>query len=237
MRYLSTLDKKFIKNLLNGKEDPVVVEVGSHYGEDTREFLDEFEQIKIFCFEPDPRNIQIIKKYLDTTRINFYECAVSDQDKEGVDFYMATKAPPKDVPKKYQWISREDYHNLNLNRSGASSLKSGHQALDEGLKTKVRTIKLDTWASDNDIDFVDFIWIDVQGAEKEVLKGATEVLKNTKYLYMEYGEMGYNDSMSLEQTIELLKSNGFDIQKVFRQGDKGDILAVNSKLIGEGDLQ
>ena len=58
MRYIRTLKKDFIKKLLNNKEDPVIIEIGAHYGEDTVEFLKEFDDVKMYCFEPDPRNIQ-----------------------------------------------------------------------------------------------------------------------------------------------------------------------------------
>jgi len=233
MRHIKTLEKGFIKNILNQKENPVVIEIGAHYGEDTKEFLEEFSDIEIYCFEPDPRNIKVIKKYIGTDKINFFECAVSDSDDEEVEFFMAKKTAPPKVPKKYGWIDEEDYYGLGLNRSGASSLKKGHPAVENAEVTKVKTVKLDSWAADHNIEEVDFIWIDVQGAEKNVINGARELIKRTKFLYMEYGELGYNDAMSLDETTNLLKESGFSVYKVFKQGGKGDVLLKNDVLVLE----
>jgi FkbM family methyltransferase len=229
MRYIKTLKKDYIKKLLGGKTNPIIIEIGSHFGEDTKEFLEEFEDVQMFCFEPDPRNIKIMKKYCDTERINFFEYAVSDKDEEEVDFFMSYKEilPSSPVAKKYQWIDREDYFNLNLNRSGASSLKSGHEAVQGAKIAKVKTIKLDTWALKNNVKEVDFMWMDVQGAEKNVILGAKNLLKNVKLIYMEYGETDYEGGMSLYQTIDLLKSLNFAKIKVFPEGRQGNILFVN----------
>ena len=61
------LSKKEIRDLLcppgELTDPPVVVEIGAHYGEDSYYFLETFEEIELYCFEPDPRNIEMIKKY------------------------------------------------------------------------------------------------------------------------------------------------------------------------------
>ena len=54
--------KKFqlIKKLV-GKDDPLIVEIGAHYGEDTLRLLETFPNANIHCFEPDDRNISIFE--------------------------------------------------------------------------------------------------------------------------------------------------------------------------------
>ena len=110
----SCISKKIIKKLLGGKETPVILEIGSHYGEDTKEFLNTFSKIKLYCFEPDPRNLQIIKKYLDTTKFVLYEKAISDKNETEVDFYMSYKELDDYTKplKKYNWISEKDFLGL-----------------------------------------------------------------------------------------------------------------------------
>ena len=46
------------------------------------------------------------------------------------------------------------------------------------------------------MDVIDFIWIDVQGAEKEVIEGAKNILPNVKYIQLEYGETSYEGGLS-----------------------------------------
>ena len=48
-----------------GKDNPIIIEIGSHYGEDSLRFIETFENAKVYCFEPDPRNIDIHKKHID----------------------------------------------------------------------------------------------------------------------------------------------------------------------------
>ena len=63
MKLMKHYGEKFqlIKELIN-KEDPLIVEVGAHYGEDTLRFLETFPNANIHCFEPDDRNINIFNK-------------------------------------------------------------------------------------------------------------------------------------------------------------------------------
>ena len=46
--------------------------------------------------------------------------------------------------------------------------------------------RLDSWAHAHDIDRVDFIWADIQGAEGDLVAGAHSTLARTRYLYTEY---------------------------------------------------
>src|SRR3989338_4721073 len=73
------LNQKEIKGLLQ-KEDPLVLELGAHKGFDTKRFLEEFTNIKIYCFEPDPRCISAFKNLIRDPRCELIERAVSNKD-------------------------------------------------------------------------------------------------------------------------------------------------------------
>lgn len=216
-----------IRSLLN-KEDPIVVEIGSHYGEDTLRFLESFKDIKIYCIEPDPRNIRIFKKYVKDDRAKLFEIALSHR-KGNEDFYQSYQDyEPEKVPDKYDWISKKEYIEDSLNNSGSSSLKKGYaHVLDK--RIKVQTDRYDAWSQVNGIKSVDFVWIDVQGAEKDVIIGMGESIKNIKYIWMEYGERCYEGAMNREETVFFMESLGFieDI-KFSSQEPQGDILFYNA---------
>jgi len=73
----------------------------------------------------------------------------------------------------------------------------------------VDTIKLDSLVNEMQVDHVDWIKIDVEGAEYEVLLGAMNILKtNNLKLIIEVQEM------NKEKVIELLKSIGFSCTKI-----------------------
>jgi FkbM family methyltransferase len=47
-------------------------------------------------------------------------------------------------------------------------------------EVEVKTTTLDAWAKSENPSIIDLLWIDVQGAEKEVLEGAAELLKDVR---------------------------------------------------------
>ena len=223
------LSKKEIRDLLcppgELTDPPVVVEIGAHYGEDSYYFLETFEEIELYCFEPDPRNIEMIKKYLDTTRFTLIEKAVSNVDDKQVKFYLSYKENFDHIKMlhKYRWIDESDYLDKNLNRSGASSLKPGLDTVSE--VCFVETITLDTWAKEANIEHIDFIWVDVQGAERSVIEGAEHMLQHTDYIFTEFGEDQYQDYLSREHTFHEFISRGFEVVPAHTSaGEKGNAL-------------
>ena len=73
------------------------------------------------------------------------------------------------------------------------------------------------FCQENKIDFVDFMKIDVQGAEYLVLEGAKNILKNkkVKYLQMEFifGDT-YKNQKSFSYYIKLFEDYGYKL-KIF----------------------
>ena len=193
-----------------GKDNPIIIEIGSHYGEDSLRFIETFEKANVYCFEPDPRNIDIHKKHINDDRIKLFEIALSNQTGEA-EFYQSydDKEIPDRVFDKYDWIDREEYIKKNLNNSGSSSLKKGYGNVLED-KIKVKTKRFDEWYDENlSEQLVDFCWIDVQGAEKDVFNGMGDKINKIKHIWVEYGEMNYEDAMDRNETIRYLESKGF----------------------------
>ncbi len=219
---------EFLRKIL-GKDNPVVVEIGAHYGEDSLRFLETFPHITLHCFEPDPRNIKVFKQYVDDDRVHLYEIALSNE-KGTAQFYQSYQehnAAP--TPPKYDWIDPATYEEEKLNNSGSSSLKKGYaHTLDETI-----TVPTDTylnWAIKNSIGDVDFVWIDVQGAEKDVLDGMGDAIRNIQLFWMEYGETSYDDAMTRQETVDYMAARGFAaVEKFSSQGTAGDLLFLRKK--------
>ena len=52
-----------------------------------------------------------------------------------------------------------------------------------------------------------------------------EKIKNINFLWIEFGEMNYEDALSRKQTIEYMKNKGFRVIEHFSsQGSSGDLL-------------
>jgi hypothetical protein len=58
----------------------------------------------------------------------------------------------------------------------------------------------------NNIQVIDFVWCDVQGAEEKVIRGGQETFKNkVKYFYTEYSnDEQYEGQPKLKQILKLL---------------------------------
>ena len=51
-----------IKEFIRSNNFGTIIEIGTHFGTDTLDFKNLLPNCKIICFEPDPRNIKVIKK-------------------------------------------------------------------------------------------------------------------------------------------------------------------------------
>ena len=76
-------------------------------------------------------------------------------------------------------------------------------------KILVRTERFDNWAKNHNIGLIDLVWIDVQGAEGDVIDGMGETIKSVNYFWIEYGEKTYEDALSREETIKIFRIKDF----------------------------
>ena len=229
MSIMKKYKKKFhiFKDLL-AKENPVIVEIGAHFGEDSMRFCEVFKDPTIYCIEPDPRCIKIFKKHVKNKNIKLYEVAFSDKNGE-MNFYQSYKPNEIKTPEKYNWISDDDYKKYKLGNSGSSSLKKGYKhILDETIKVQV--VRFDDWAEQNNIEKLDLAWIDVQGSEKNVLTGMGDSIHKIKYIWIEYGEKEYEGAMSRQETISYMTDKGYQVINFMSSfSDSGDLMFESVK--------
>ncbi len=216
----SKIDMELIKKCV-GREDPTILEIGCNDGTHTRWFLEIFEKPKIYCFEPDPRAIARFKKQVGNySNVSLFEMAVCDQD--GDCLFFQSSGHHKKVALTE---SMPDGWDLS------GSIRQPHNHLDAHKWVKfdqninVSTTTLDTWCKNNGVDHIDFIWMDVQGAEIDVFRGGVSTLSRVRYIYTEYSnEELYKGQYNLEQLVEYLKNFSIVIRY------PGDVLFRNKKL-------
>ena len=189
------IKKQTIKKLLQ-KNNPVVLEIGTSTGEDTLAFLREFTNIKLYCFEPDPRCLEIHKSKVNDSRCQLNTIAISDVDGEA-EFYQSSGSY-EGFTEYSEWLQ-------------SSSLKTPKNHLEAHSwckfenKVIVPTRRLDAWFEENPLDEIDLIWADVQGAEENLIKGGLKTLSHTKYFYTEYEDDElYEGQITLDQIKNLL---------------------------------
>lgn len=209
---------------LLGKFDPIIFDIGCNDGSHTVAFLKLFPLSRVFAFEPDPRAIETFKASIKGDRVRLFEIAISAED--GVAEFHASDGYP-DSP---EWINARP---KGWDLSGSIRKPKEHLNAFPWCEFKrtfpVQTRSLDSWSDENEIESVDFIWADVQGAERDLIEGGKKTLSRTRYLYTEYSNMElYEGQVGLDWIMEALP----DFEVVIRFSD--DVLLKNSKLAREG---
>jgi len=168
---------------------PIIIEVGAYRGDDTSEFVKHGNVISV---EPDPRNIPYLKQLQQNhENLTIFENAVSDKDDEMVEFHMS------------ELRENSDHANFSSSIMKPKLHLSQHPRILFNKKCQVKTITLDTLYKVNNLNIIDFIWADVQGAEHLLIKGGINALKNTRYFYTEYSN---EEIFENEQNLETIKN-------------------------------
>jgi FkbM family methyltransferase len=183
------------------KLDPkTFVEIGVHFGEDTRKFRRMCPTARIVGFEPDPRNIKIIQDTGIDHICEFYPIALSDKN-ETREFYMSSGDA--------SWSTDPQHHDNDWSSSSSLKRPTGHLNVHKWI-TFPRSFMVECRRLD-DIEglkesIIDFMWVDVQGAEDLVFTGAKETLSRTRYVYTEYATDLYEGQLNLTQLLDLFGS-------------------------------
>jgi FkbM family methyltransferase len=210
-----------IKDFIRHLNISTLVEVGCHNGSDTREFREMHPNARIVCFEPDPRNLTLLKDFAIDKIAEIYPYALSDTNGMS-NFYMSSgDAKGLDVPEilqQYDW-------SLSSSLKVPSGHIQAHPWITFPTKTSVTTIRLDDFEPLKNVT-IDFIWADVQGAEDLVFSGAVETLKRTRYIFTEYSirEL-YTGQLTKDGILKLLGPSWRVVHDF-----QGDILLENKML-------
>ena len=208
----SSITEELICQLVS-KPNPTILEIGCHDGSHTLWFLEVFDSPRIFCFEPDPRAASRFKhKIGNRPEVSLYEYAISNKNGKET-FYMSSGQESEIMPEGWDC-------------SGSIRKPKNHLKVHPWCKFDkniiVKTKTLDTWCIEKEIDRIDFIWMDVQGAEIDVIRGGKNALRNTRYLYTEYSNKElYEGQQPLKQLLKELT----EFEVVIRYPD--DILLRN----------
>ena len=95
---------------------------------------------------------------------------------------------------------------------------------------EVDSVTLDSFFENENLEKIDFIWMDVQGAEDLVFKGAKNLIDNDKiiYIYTEYSDKElYEGQIGLKQMLKTLPN--YEIVDLFNESGGTDVLLKNKK--------
>jgi FkbM family methyltransferase len=196
---------------LIGHDAPVILDIGANNGWHSSLFLKNFPQATLHAFEPDPRAARNFRQRIDDHRATLHEIALGKEDSEA-DFYMSDGEPPSD------WGEYpEGFHATGSIRKPKNACLDWpwlrfHRSI------RIKVMKLDSWNRLQNLERIDFIWADVQGAEGDLVDGGLETLSKTCLFYTEYSNREwYEGQVTLAQLaakpplFEIVAQSGRDV--------------------------
>jgi FkbM family methyltransferase len=191
-----------IKNLINFNDIKNIIDVGAAHGYETLNMARIFKNARVFGFEPTPEHYQHCIKLRDTvenelSRRMTYINAALDINDGLIPFYPLdlekSQGNNTGMASKYQLIDPTVFpHELNVQK-----------------KITVQSLRLDNWCKTNNV-IPDMIWMDAQGAELDILKGAENIIESVNVVLTEAAVIPYYQGQTLKHEIdEWLYQRGF----------------------------
>ena len=190
-----------------------VIHIGAHFGQEAKDYVDNGITEMVF-FEPLSENLEVLEYNLsyvaNDANIMIYPVALGNEEKE-VEMYVSNRdrmcssvLKPKVVLEQYPDITFDERETVEMMR------------LDD---------------TDLEFDNFNFLNIDVQGYELEVLKGGAKTLEGIDYIYTEINRAEvYENTPHVDELDSYLKPYGFIRVESDWTGDTwGDGLYIKEK--------
>jgi len=193
---------------------PIIVDCGAHIGTDTVEFATQ-PGTRIYAFEP-VKDIftQLVTNTKDYENVTCFNVALSSFD--GVaDMYISSGYSDGSSslfkPKRHLEYHPDVYFN-NIEQ--------------------VKCSKLDTWAKQNNVNHVDMLWLDMQGAEQMMLAESVMIIDTVSVIHTEVSLFETYEGMgSYKGFKNFLRARGFKvvIEAIPKGSYGGNVLFVKKK--------
>ena len=201
------------------KSNPNIIEAGAGNGEDIVDLARIFPNGKLYTFEPNIDQYHIVKNTLNQhhiSNVELYGNALGEETGLELDFHVSDRFGEP-------W--------------GSSSLMKPKEHLNGAPditfnKTiKVTTVNLDDFIKKKGIEVIDYLELDLQGYEPEIVKSSPLTISKTKYFLTEINtKETYENNMLYPEYKEMLLSMDFEIINESFEGMQGNVLLVNKKL-------
>lgn len=180
--------QNIIKTYFKNQNKIYLFDIGANIGDYSKTLREEFPQAEIYAFEPNPHTFEELCKNVYLSNINCYDMGVSS----------------KVIQKKiYTYANDKKSQHASLYSEVISDLHQANQILEMDFTATT----IDDFCSNNKIDIIDFIKIDTEGHELEVLQGSKRMIneERIKIIQFEFNEMNIISRVFLKDFYEILK--------------------------------
>lgn len=202
----SEAEREF-RRLFDPRRPLVIFDIGACEGEDTVRYSRIYPHARIYAFEPLPANQALVRANLarySVTRAELVPIALSDRAGEAV--FHVSSGRPGTLFAGEQW----NYGNKSSSLLAPAGEKPMHGWIEFKESISVPTGTLDEFCKTHALPRVDFIQMDVQGAERLVLGGATRMLPKIGAIWLEVSTLELYRGQALQDDIaRFMRSHGF----------------------------
>ena len=179
---------------------PIIFDVGAYIGEVARTYREIFSRAQLYCFEPFPDSFRELEKFSADPMVKLYPVAISDQVGKitlnvNTDLSCNSIFPrPRNKPAYYPAQAQNVAH------------------------IEVNTTTIDSFCHQENIERIDILKLDVEGAELKALKGAHHILSQ-QAVYLLYTEVmfipHYEGGCLFHEIVGLLDQYGYSLFNLF----------------------
>jgi FkbM family methyltransferase len=200
MDVLTAIDLK--KSLLISEDKPVIFDVGAYIGQTVSDYLASFPGARIYAFEPTPVSFAQLKNRFNVNeQVKCENLAISDTSGH-IPFHFNEFSPTNSL----------------LSSDEDADKYWGHELLKTVETVTVQSMPLDEICHRENINHIDILKLDVQGAELNVLHGAKNLL-DTKRISIIYLEViyvpTYNNQAVHFEIEQFLSDKGYALYGLF----------------------
>ncbi len=165
-------ENSWLKNHLEYKERPVVLDMGANVGSYSKRVLEINQEATILAFEPHPATFKELISNITSEKFQAFNVGVGDA--EG--FFNL-----------YDYDSNDGSQHASLYQDVITDLHRGVT-----VSHSVEVITLDTFLAEKNIDQIDLLKIDTEGNEYKVLQGVRALLHSNKVKAIHFEFNGMN---------------------------------------------
>ncbi|HET7468585.1 MAG TPA: FkbM family methyltransferase [Gemmatimonadales bacterium] len=171
------------------RADPTILDCGSHIGLSIAWFKHRFPRARITAFEPDPETFQLLQTNVAVNRF------------DDVELLNLAVAAERGAARFYGEFG------VAAPMASAHSLRHDWGTQRSGQSIVVNTVPL----SDYITGPVDYLKVDIEGAEIEVMASVQSRLHLVRALGLEFHGTGTHARADEEDLVQLLRRTGFDV--------------------------
>ncbi|MFO0450117.1 MAG: FkbM family methyltransferase [Pseudomonadota bacterium] len=196
------------QRLLTDKPPEVIFDIGANRGNTVQRYRTLFPKATIHAFEPIPALAASLQDRFSTDQgLHVHQCAISSSQGHAT-FNVNTAIDTSSL----------------LDSSVGTLSESYQHIMSRASEITVKTYTLDRFCSDNSIDAIHILKMDIQGAELYALQGAEELL-NRKRIHLIYTELFlqpfYNSQPLFGEVAAFLGQRDYVLHNIYNISFRG----------------